>query len=229
VAQTQNQAVNLDIENSKLGDINVLNSMSANLMCLQTSKDQSTLQQNITNALNSLVKQDAEASQPFFSLNVSANVSEQQQQIINRIASNTQISNIQNAVDAQSGGQVINGKIIGSTVGDINISVQGSAVLQAVQNDSVIASSVQDLANSMATTTQQQATSGLNTTAIVAIVLAVCCSICLVSGILMLSGGPQQQAPASPGASPFGGLGGLSRLSPQMVETLLEHAPAVVP
>lgn len=178
-AQNVSQTVNFDIEGSKTGDINILATQTADISCIQGSSAESSMQKNIQSALQSAVQQQSTAGSGFFSIGVSSDVSSQRQTLINNISNNLKISNVKNAIATQSGQQVVNGKIVNSSTGNVNVSIQGTQVLKAVQSDSSISNDVTSLANSLSTQGSQTATSGFNMNfifIIIAVIISLSCS-----------------------------------------------------
>lgn len=181
--QSVDQTVDFFIQGSTVKDINILASMRADISCIQTSNSQADLQQNIKSALSSLAKQEAEAGPSLFSFSISTNISQQTQTLINDVSSSVQISTLLDSIANQTGKQVVNGKIIDSITGDVNISIDATVVMQAIQNSDTISRSITSLANQLDTESQQKAQSGLTMSAIIAIAVLLAISCC--SGIVL--------------------------------------------
>lgn len=178
-SQLLTQDVNVSFVNSNTDQLTVDANLTADISCIQTAQHKATLQAAIKNDLKALVQQDAAAGPSLFSFGISTNVSTQQQDIINNISQSLDISTIQESVARQTLGQRVNVDVTNSTVKNILVSASGTAVIKAVQDDVQLANSVADLANTMANTSTQKATSGLTIGAIIVLAILICCMLCI--------------------------------------------------
>lgn len=177
--QTTQSVGDVTISGSKGVDINLTSSSKLSLQCLSQMTNSLEFQNKIKAELEAAVAAQS-TSTSSLGLNVSSSNARTYQESINRVATNFDISSVQNCVSNFAATQTANKVTINSSEDvKLSFSISSEQLTSCVASNSSTASAVSDLSAQLTSNASATATSALLSTGGLIACLVCCCFVCI--------------------------------------------------
>lgn len=181
-----NQNIELgNIKNSTIDSIHQAASSSINMTCLQSSKNDSELHAQLVDELSNKMDQAAQANPTIANANISTAVGSTFNKLVQNLANSVSIDSVKSCASSTTNNQSLKtGDIEGVDINAIDQQITSESILNCIQNDSNISKMTGQLATYVENATKQTASSGMDITFWIVLVLGILIVLYLVRKLL---------------------------------------------
>jgi 3-dehydroquinate dehydratase len=155
-----------------VGTISQKSSMSLNMKCVQSSINESKMQNDIASKLTSKIQQEAKANPTLLNANAAINTNVNFTDQITKISQHVTNENISNCITDITARQKQTIGLISGSVDTLSQEIDLNTVIECLMNDSTVQDAIANLKTEVTNTTDQKAAAGMDQSTIIIIVIA---------------------------------------------------------